>query len=510
MQTQPTPNKYDEQNGSILITIIVILFVLSSILGGVLTLSTQYLSLSKSRIDSEQALYLAEAGLERACTQIEANGIGNYSGGDSIGDGSFTYVTTKDGFYRCSVEAEGKVNGKIRALKLSGVRNASYAEYSFWVDDNGSVVFATDDIFDGKVHTGSEPYFSGSPIFNGKFTSSASTYGSDPGSTNSVKFNEGYEYGVELDEMSEVSLDDMQTHATTNTTTDTLLLTGATEIYFNYTQILISNENEGWTDHSYTLADEQLVYIQGGMVTTTNTTTTTTEEYVNVGNNNGDYKKKNNGEYKYVGDNNGKYELQISTSTSTEISTEDSPGTLTLSGGKLDGRLTIITEDDIYINNSIEYALDPLDTNACNTAIAEAADLGEDDDYDAVVNDALGLVSGDDVIVTTEAPKNIQIDASIMALGDDSGTQYSDSHKYDDYYDGCFVVDDFDDDTDRGNIYLLGGIIQSDRGPVGLTSGEGYSKNYAFDLRFSAYPPPYFPPLGEGLTFQSWEETTND
>ncbi|QBG47141.1 hypothetical protein EGM51_06920 [Verrucomicrobia bacterium S94] len=546
MKTKSTPNKYHHRNGSILITILVILFVLSSILGGVLTLSTQYFSLAVNRVDFEQALYLAEAGIERACNYIERNGIRNYRGNGTIGDGTFTYNISKDGFYEGTIEAEGEVNGKKRKIRLTGVRNATFASYSFWVDDNGRVNFATGDYFDGRVHTGTAPYFSGSPIFDGRFTSTASSYARDSGPTNSVQFNAGYEYGVDQPDMSEISFDDMHSFAQTNITSDTLLLTGETEITFADTEIVITNPGNGWKNYYYTISDEQLVYIQSGYITVTTVTTneeeSATSNYVKVGHPNGDYYRLNNGTYvkaekdkgeynhrgNYKGYPNGKYvyltngslvkakngqgefdvEMETTTTISTNVATVYSEGTLQLNGGTLDGRITIITEDDIYINNHIDYALDPLDTNACDAAIAEAAANGEDHDYDDVVNDALGLVSGSDVVVTTSAPDDLRIDASIMATGDGSGVKYG--HSYNDSYDGCFVVDDFDYYAHRGNIYLLGGIIQKDRGPVGLVSGNGYSKNYTFDQRFSAYPPPYFPPLGDELTYQSWEEVVTN
>jgi DNA polymerase (family 10) len=48
----------------------------------------------------------------------------------------------------------------------------------------------------------------------------------------------------------------------------------------------------------------------------------------------------------------------------------------------------------------------------------------------------------------------------------------------------------------RGCIYLTGGIIQQQRGAVGLVSGEGYKKRYSYDACAATNPPPYFPTTG--------------
>ena len=48
----------------------------------------------------------------------------------------------------------------------------------------------------------------------------------------------------------------------------------------------------------------------------------------------------------------------------------------------------------------------------------------------------------------------------------------------------------------RGCLYLTGGIIQQDRGAVGLSSGQGYVKRYSYDRCAAVNPPPYFPTTG--------------
>ncbi|HEX8723900.1 MAG TPA: hypothetical protein VF737_00765 [Gemmatimonadaceae bacterium] len=48
----------------------------------------------------------------------------------------------------------------------------------------------------------------------------------------------------------------------------------------------------------------------------------------------------------------------------------------------------------------------------------------------------------------------------------------------------------------RGCLYVTGGLIQSNRGPVGVSTGQGYVKQYTYDRCAAVKPPPYFPTTG--------------
>ena len=48
----------------------------------------------------------------------------------------------------------------------------------------------------------------------------------------------------------------------------------------------------------------------------------------------------------------------------------------------------------------------------------------------------------------------------------------------------------------RGCLYVTGGLIQQDRGPVGMSNGWGYVKQYTYDRCAAVKPPPYFPTTG--------------
>lgn len=153
-------------------------------------------------------------------------------------------------------------------------------------------------------------------------------------------------------------------------------------------------------------------------------------------------------------------------------------GEVTLEGGKVDGRLTIASEGDILITDHIQYAQDPRSTPASD--------------------DALGLISKDDVWVTTSAPNNLKIHAAILATGQEGDNR------------GSFGVIDYDRGSPKGALSVLGSIVQDQRGAVGTfrSSGmqSGYYKDYEFDRRFATAAPPYYPVVSDKIAFEGWSE----
>lgn len=136
--------------------------------------------------------------------------------------------------------------------------------------------------------------------------------------------------------------------------------------------------------------------------------------------------------------------------------------------GTLKGRLTIGAERDVKITDSVTYASDPR--------------------VDPESEDLMGIVAGRDVKVTNQAPVDVEIDASIMALG------------------SSFGVENWNAGPPRGTLTVLGGIIQRFRGPVGTfnsSSGRkvsGYTKDYHYDTRLRDRTPPFFPVTGNYST----------
>ncbi len=145
-------------------------------------------------------------------------------------------------------------------------------------------------------------------------------------------------------------------------------------------------------------------------------------------------------------------------------------GNLNLSG-TISGRLTVGASGDINITNNILYANDPRLPGSTST-------------------DVLGIIAESDVMIDEDAPDNLEIDGSIMALNT------------------SFMLEEWWTNGARGTLSVFGGIIQKQRGPVGTFSGttkiSGYSKDYNYDVRLLSSPPPFVPTTDDYITL-SWE-----
>jgi hypothetical protein len=156
--------------------------------------------------------------------------------------------------------------------------------------------------------------------------------------------------------------------------------------------------------------------------------------------------------------------------------------------GKLRGRVTLAASGNIVIADDITYVTNP--------GAASCADI-------------LGMFSGNDIVIAD----NLLNDPVPYYSGTSTPTHWDPDGGWDETIHGfvlalnIFTVQNYDEgstddepcggvDAGRGCIYLTGGIIQKQRGAVGLTSGRGYIKRYAYDACGLESPPPYFPTTG--------------
>lgn len=162
--------------------------------------------------------------------------------------------------------------------------------------------------------------------------------------------------------------------------------------------------------------------------------------------------------------------------------------------GVLRGKVTLYATGTIVVLDDQRYANDP--------------GLGS-------CQDILGLIAGNDVVV---ADNDINTPQSIKNLGykvlDDTKDLYlqsvimalNTSFRAEDYNSGPSSATTCEKDSNgRGCLYLTGGIIQENRGPVGLLSGEGYIKRYSYDRCAALTPPPYFPTTGRYIDNRYFE-----
>jgi hypothetical protein len=153
--------------------------------------------------------------------------------------------------------------------------------------------------------------------------------------------------------------------------------------------------------------------------------------------------------------------------------------------GTLRGKVTIAATDDIIIGDDIRYITDP-GAGTCT--------------------DLLGIFSGNDVVIADNA-----INAPVVPYSGQPYRSYDETTS--EFIQGVvlalnvFTVENYSSGSSsaepcegtssgRGCIYLTGGIIQKQRGAVGLTSGRGYVKRYSYDQCVLGDPPPYFPTTG--------------
>lgn len=151
--------------------------------------------------------------------------------------------------------------------------------------------------------------------------------------------------------------------------------------------------------------------------------------------------------------------------------------------GTLRGRITLATTDNILFVDDLKYVTDP----AAHTCA-----------------DILGLFSGKKVIIadnTLNSP--VYVDNSYRTY-DDTSDEFLhgvvlalDMFEAENYDSGATNYEDCGTTNwGRGCLFLTGGVIQDERGPVGQSNGTGYLKRYSYDQCAFSDPPPYFPTTG--------------
>jgi len=159
-----------------------------------------------------------------------------------------------------------------------------------------------------------------------------------------------------------------------------------------------------------------------------------------------------------------------------------------LISGRLRGRVTLASTDEIIFGDDLTYVTDP-SVGSCE--------------------DILGVFSGTDVVVadntlnTAQRPANGANEftyddtkdeffhAVVLALDNFTVENYASGPTRPERCEGSL--------WGRGCLYLTGGIIQNTRGAVGTiwtVGGTGYVKRYAYDRCGQTSPPPYFPTTG--------------
>jgi len=319
-----------------------------------------------------------------------------------------------------SMLSVGTVRGRSIVILRETVKQKTWAKYALWMESNNGIYFKAGEKFYGSIYSTEQLSFSGDPEFFGECTSAATTYG---GSTNACIFHAGYLLGVSNQTMQKVSFSNLESKAS-------LELEGITCLTFSGTNMLVTNSRKGWNNEVVGCSSNTVIYVK----------------------------------------------------TATSGTSSNRPGDIYVAG-TLDGRLTVVSERDIYITNHIYYAVDSK-TNMLS-------------------DDALGMIAYSDIFIPTSAPSNLCVYSHMMATGliDTNSTT-----------EGTFKVINYDTRSPSGKLMVHGGIVQHNRGAVGTFNswtGEttsGFYKDYTYDTRFETDPPPDYPPLNDQLVFGTWRQ----
>ena len=431
------------QEGYALLYVVCFLFLAVGLVAAILPLSSNHRKIAQRQVDMERAMYVAEAGLERSARYLDSN-IATIAAvtitNGSIGQGSYSSMIKQLNWYTFSIICTGTVNNVSRVVRLDHVSQPTYAEFSLWSSNNGVVWFAPGDVFNGHVHANDALYFmnpggTSGPTFHDACDSFANYYYSKTGSSQvkngslaGVTFDKGFQLNAYEGRMADVDFKSVSAQSLLNDAINNsgLVLQGTSTLTFNGGTLSINNSRHTPTSFSYTPNSNGIIYVQ----------------------------------------------------TVTSGTTSTRAGRAYLAGGDVTGKLTIVTEESMYVRGHILYTNDPR--------------------IDPTSTDALGLIAGGDVVVDTTAPNNLEIDAVMMATGLLAGS-------------GSFGVKNYDSGSPRGTLTLYGGIVQKVRGAVGTLDANGqtatgYSKRYSFDPRFIDNPPPYYPAIKNKLQWSGWHE----
>ena len=327
-------------------------------------------------------------------------------------NGSFTYTIFNGANGRPVLRSFSVIDGPFETIRdtvevLFGAQTSQSFSLFFWMTNfEGNVFWITKDTVWGRVHSNGALHINGSPVFMQKATTSK---GFDPPKvgvgTNKAIFKDGYETGI----------------APITFPTDlSQLLTASTSGGRKYTGDIYVTLSPG------TAADNDgKAYVRSG-----NTSSGAIIDSIDLS------------DLSFNGVLLGTGRVNVE--------------------GKLDGRLSIASQTNVWIQNDIRYERDP---------------------QAGLSNDLLGLIAEKNVIVADNAANNsnCEIHASIFCR------------------DGSFFAENYNTRPVGGELKILGSVVQNERGAVGTFSGStlksGFSKRYRYDDRLSneSVRPPYYP-----------------
>lgn len=346
-------------------------------------------------------------------------------------------------------------NFKERAQVESYIRLTTVSEDVWGSDDEGGVLFVTNDKIWGSIRSNNPFYISGTPCITGTTKTSANHNVID--GRNSTDAPANIFNGGVLFDLPELPF-------------DPTLVTG-----------LASDAEQTVKDGS------EIEFLSNGdyAVTEKITTSVTTDGWIYKSGGSW-YFVENQTDVPYWGSREQEYtytrDVETTTTDTFAIddlgdSGKDSDNIIYVDGsvtvkGEVAGTVSVVAADSIFIDQSIVYASQAGDPDPSNWAEGDEPEIYE----------RLGLYATKKVMASGVPGQDIDIHAAIyVSDGNDSS-----------YYRG-FCVKDYKDYYGSPDINFYGSIIQNQRGAVGTSGGYGFYKNYHQDGRFLTSPPPGSP-----------------
>ncbi|WP_038068725.1 DUF4900 domain-containing protein [Thermus scotoductus] len=146
-------------------------------------------------------------------------------------------------------------------------------------------------------------------------------------------------------------------------------------------------------------------------------------------------------------------------------------------------QITVTASGDVKIGNDLKYESPPCSGTPTRrpdgTVVPPTCD-------NLAARNVLGVYSqGGNVWISRNAPRNLYVHATLMSAR------------------GVVSVEDYDQIADKGNVHLLGGIIEYYYGAFGTFNSQtgqnstGYGRAFTYDRRFlQGLAPPFFPTTG--------------
>jgi hypothetical protein len=414
-----------------------------------LLIATNDLVMSKKSADITKAYYLADAGLANAFMYIRnpANAAGSftlsnvaYPVGPSL-TGSYQVNATYTGYANYTIVSTGVYRGATKKLelKISGVSfsrwayttNKEYIPSNVYPAPGGGLLgrtnsyWITGNIVTGPINTNANLYIAGNPVFNGPVTQYSPTI---------TYYNNGHPTSIANGGGTPTDQPRFNQGLTLSAPKVTIpnqaLNTSALYEAAGQSGGLMLNGADAASGNKST----SIVLNSNGTMTVTNVVRNWVNETMPL---------PANGAIFVI---NGDVKVQ----------------------GILNGQLTIGCNNNIWINGSIIYH----DTSPANPNLAS--------------NDLLGLMAQKNVIIPNNAPTNMEVDGSIVAVN------------------GSFYIENCWTAPLKGNLVLFGGTMTDWSATVfGTFTGSGqlatgYNQLQFYDSRLQTLVPLYYPLAVDG------------